>query len=327
MALLRHIRSIWSNWAHTILTENETFEKFSNGPLIDVSVTKPWVLVYEIYFWILNISYVSPKQKLQNDHWPGCLNLELSGALHTSDYWKKMFFGNVQYLISSLPEWETPQYSEFRIEIRIYTIYVPYLDYQTSSFDVWSLPCPGNIRVAEFGKDQLVQKADYLVGPLQYLSSCSISKTLLPFVAVCWWKSYYHAATLLSVWCWSAEKTRAKNAKKSYFSICLAQEQAGVGLMWYARVSDVGEGIHCLRYIKAQSMAFRAKLWFCKANITSTYSEVVRLSSGRWPQLDSVTAPLFVFLYLIWQISTIVRRAGFNKSVGNNASESTTYRM
>ena len=116
-------------------------------------------------------------------------------------------------------------------------------------------------------------------------------------------------------------------AKKSYFSIYLAQEQAGVGLMWYARVSDVGEGIHCLRYIKAQSMAFQAKLWFCKANITSTYSEVVRLSSGRWPQLDCVTAPLFVFLYLIWQIGTIVRRAGFNKSVGNNASESTTYRM
>ena len=77
-----------------------------------------------------------------------------------------MFFGNVQYLISSLPEWETPQYSEFRIEIRIYTIYIPYLNYQTSSFDVWTLPCPGNIRVAEFGKDQLVQKADYLVGPL-----------------------------------------------------------------------------------------------------------------------------------------------------------------
>ena len=87
-------------------------------------------------------------------------------------------------------------------------------------------------------------------------------------------------------------KQEPRIAKKSHFSIYLAQEQAGVGWMWYARVSDVGEGIHCLRYIKAQSMGFQAKLCFCKANIISTYPEVVRLSPGRWAQLDSVNPPI-----------------------------------
>ena len=62
---------------------------------------------------LLNFEYFLCFPKT-NSKWPGCLNLELLGAPHISDYWKKMFFGNVQYLISSLPEWETPQYSEFK---------------------------------------------------------------------------------------------------------------------------------------------------------------------------------------------------------------------
>ena len=266
------------------------FEKFSNGPLIDVSVTKPWVLVYEIYFWILNISYVSPKQKvckkLQNDHWPGCLNLELSGALHTSDYWKKMFFGNVQYLISSLPEWETPQCSEFKIEIRIYTMDIPYLMFRllpALEISGWQ-----NLVKTNWSKKLWVLfNICHHVLPVRlcFLFSLCVDGNLIITPPL---SSLFDVDLL--------RKQEPRIAKKSYFSIYLAQEQAGVGLMWYARVSDVGEGIHCLRYIKAQSMAFQAKLWFCKANITSTYPEVVRLSPGRWSQLDSVTAPLFVFL-------------------------------
>ena len=139
-----------------------------------------------------------------------------------------MFFGNVQYLISSLPEWETPQYSELGIEIRIYTIYIPYLNYQTSSFDVWTLPCPGNIWVAEFGKEQLLITLwvlfnichHVLLVRLCFLFSLCVDGNLIITPPL---SSLFDVDLL--------RKQEPRIAKKSHFSIYLAQEQAGVGLM------------------------------------------------------------------------------------------------
>ena len=143
-----------------------------------------------------------------------------------------MFFGNVQYLISSLPEWDTLQYSEFRIEIRIYTKYIPYLDYETLSFDVWTLPCSGNIRVAEFGKDQLVQNALITLSVLFSICHHVLSVRLCFLFSLCVDENLIITPPLSSLFDVDLlRKQETRIAKKSYFSIYLAQEQAGVGLM------------------------------------------------------------------------------------------------
>ena len=128
-----------------------------------------------------------------------------------------MFFGNVQYLISSLPEWETPQCSEFKIEIRIYTMDIPYLMFRL-------------FPALEISGGQNLVKTNWSKILITLLVLFNICHHVLP-VRLCFLLSLCVDGNLIITPPLSSlfdvdllRKQEARIAKKSYFSIYLAQE-------------------------------------------------------------------------------------------------------